>query len=414
MALRQAAHAVAAAPSSEAAGLAAALLADCARFGAAPAPVGTVYRAIAERRIAPLTVPAFNVRGLTFDVVSAVYRRAMELDAAGVMFELAPSEAAVADQSFAQYAALVCAAAASTGYPGPVLIQGDHFAVESDDDASVVEVETLARSALGSGFLQVDLDAAALAAEGASAAARQDRNAAITASLIARLAPHAPAGAIFGGEVGEIGGANTTPEELDVFVDLVRRHAGAAAGAFGKVSVQTGTRHGGMTDASGKPARMPLDTALARELADVARAKGLPGIVQHGASTLQDDQFAALPGCGVVEVHLATNLQDLVFDSPAFPPELRAELMAAALGGPARAAERGADTSGVGDQLFRQRRWSLWGPFKRRLLDLPDETRARLAAGVADWAGDLMAAFGLAGRAAEIRGLYADAAASDR
>ncbi len=414
MALRQAAHAVAAAPASEAAGLAAALLMDCARFGVAPAPVGTIYRALAEGRLAPLTVPAFNVRGLTFDVVSAVYRRAMELDAAGVMFELAPSEAAVADQSFAQYAALVCAAAATTGYRGPVLIQGDHFTVESDDDASVAEVEGLARSALDSGFLQLDLDAAALAVEGSSAAARQDRNAAVTAGLMARLAPRAPAGAIFGGEVGEIGGANTTPEELDVFVDLVRRHAGAAAGAFGKVSVQTGTRHGGMTDASGKPARMPLDTALARELADVARAKGLPGIVQHGASTLQSDQFAALPGCGVVEVHLATNLQDLVFDSPAFPPELRAELVAAALGGPAGAAERGADTSGVGDQLFRQRRWSLWGPFKRRLLDLPDETRAGLAAGVADWAGDLMVAFGLAGRAAELRGLYTGAAASGR
>ncbi|MCO5173714.1 MAG: class II fructose-bisphosphate aldolase [Trueperaceae bacterium] len=411
MALQQAAYAVAAAPASEAAGLAAGLLAECARLGVAPAPVGTVYRALAEGRIAPLTVPAFNVRGLTFDVVSAIYRRATEQDAAGVMFELAPSEAAVADQSFAQYAALVCAAAAVTGYRGPVLVQGDHFSVEEAADA--VRVESLARDALASGFLQIDLDAAALAEEGASAAARQGRNAAVTAGLMARLAPHAPAGTIFGGEVGEIGGANTTPEELDVFVDLVRRHAGAAAGLFGKVSVQTGTRHGGVTDAAGRKARMPLDTGLARELADVARAKGLPGIVQHGASTLQRDQFAALPGCGVVEVHLATNLQDLVFDSPAFPPELRAELVAAALGSSVGAAERGADTSGVGDQLFRQRRWSLWGPFKRRLLDLPAETRASLAAGVADWAGELLVAFGLAGRAAEIRGLYADAAASD-
>ncbi len=399
--------------------LAAELLAECAAAGVRPAAVAPIYRALAQRSIEPLTVPAFNVRGLTFDIASAIFTRANELGAAGIMFELAPSEAATGHQSHAQYAALVCAAAASAGYEGPVLLQGDHFSLESAAAAEEQEVIGLSLAALASGYRQVDLDTAALAAEGADPVSRQTPNAAATARLLSALAPCSPRGTIFGGEVGEIGGANTTPEELATFIELVRHLAGEHAAAFGKVSVQTGTRHGGMSDASGKSLRMPLDVVLARQLADVAQSYGFGGIVQHGASTLQLDQFAALPGSGVVEVHLATNLQDLVFDSPHFPADLRSEMLAAALTAAAdgvEAAERGADTSGESAaQVFKQQRWSVWGPYKARLLDLEPEVRAALAAGVADWAGHLMTAFQLAGRAGEVRALYsADARALSR
>lgn len=405
-----AAQKVASAPPERAAALAAELLAECAKAGVHPAPVGPIYRALAQRSIAPLTVPAFNVRGLTFYVVSAILSRANDLGAAGLMFELAPSEAATGHQSHAQYAALVCAAAASAGYEGPVLLQGDHFSLDTAEVAEEQAVQELTLTALASGYRQVDLDTAALATEGPDAATRQEPNAAATARLITALAPYSPAGTIFGGEVGEIGGANTTPEELATFVELVQSLAGEHAGAFGKVSVQTGTRHGGVSDAAGKSLRMPLDLALARQLAEVARGYGFGGIVQHGASTLQLDQFAALPGCGVVEVHLATNLQDLVFDSPHFPAELRGEMIAAALkaaAGGVSAAERGADTSGESEaQLFKQQRWSMWGPYKAKLLALEPDVRAALASGVADWAEDLIRAFQLAGRARELRALY--------
>lgn len=402
--LARMAHALAAGPAGESDAAAAELLAACSTLGVRPAPVGPIYRALADDRLEALTVPAFNVRGLTFDVATAVYRRAVELDAGGLMFELAPSEAAMGDQSFAQYAALVCAAAATAGYRGPVLLQGDHFEVRAP--AGVEETELLARSALAGGFMQLDIDAAGLAVDGPDAITRQTPNAVATAALIARLTPVAPAGTIFGGEVGEIGGANTTPEELEEFIDLVRRHAGAAAAAFGKVSVQTGTRHGGMADASGKPTRMPLDLGLARELANVARAKGFGGIVQHGASTLQPDQFKALPGAGVVEVHLATRLQDIIFDSASFPVPLLEEMRAVALTSDAGPAERGGASGGSDGHLFRQKRWSLWGPFKRRLLDLPLVVRERLADEVADWAATLMVDLGLAGRATAIARLY--------
>lgn len=405
-----AARQVALTPPDRAGPLAHELLGLCGKAGVWPAPVGPIYSALADKAIAPLTVPAFNVRGLTFDISRAIFARANDLNAAGIMFELAPSESSTGHQSHAQYAALVCAAAASAGYQGPVLLQGDHFSLESTDSEEEHEVLQLSLAAMASGYHQIDLDTAGLAVEGPDAVARQTPNAAATARLLNELVPYAPAGTIFGGEVGEIGGANTTPEELATFIELVRNMAGQNAVAFGKVSVQTGTRHGGMSDASGKSLRMPLDVDLARQLANVAQSYGFGGVVQHGASTLQMDQFASLPGCGVVEVHLATNLQDLVFDSPHFPADLRAEMTAAALeaaSGGVQTAERGADTSGQGAaQVFRQQRWSMWGPYKAHLMDLDIEVRAKLVGGVADWAGQLMTVFQLADRAGEIRGLY--------
>lgn len=405
-----AAHKVALASPDRAAPLAFELLAQCGKAGVWPAPVAPIYSALANKSIAPLTVPAFNVRGLTFDIVRAIFTRANDLNAAGIMFELAPSEASTGYQSHAQYAALVCAAAASADYQGPVLLQGDHFSLESTDADEEHEVLELSLAAMASGYRQIDLDTAGLAVDGPDAATRQTPNAAATARLLNALVPYAPAGTIFGGEVGEIGGANTTPEELATFIELVRSMAGQHSVAFGKVSVQTGTRHGGMSDASGKSLRMPLDVELARQLADVAQSYGFGGVVQHGASTLQLDQFASLPGCGVVEVHLATNLQDLVFDSPHFPADLRAHMTAAALQaaeGGVQAAERGADTSGnTAAQVFRQQRWSMWGPYKAQLLNLDPEVRTKLAGAVADWAGQLMGAFQLAGRAGEVRALY--------
>ncbi len=397
-------------PASDADAAASGLLARVAEQGVRLAPISPVYRALAAGSIAPLTVPAFNIRGLTFDVARAIFRRMLARDALAVMFELAPSEAATGDQSFAQYAALVAAAAATEGWRGPVFVQGDHFSLESDSASARTELAGSIRNLLAAGYRQVDLDTAALAVPAGSAVARQLPNAKATVALLQALSAHSPPGTIFGGEVGEIGGENTTPEELQVFIDLVRWHAGSAAEWFGKVSVQTGTRHGGITGPGGQVTRMPLDLKLARELADVARDNGFAGIVQHGASTLQPDQFAALPAAGVVEVHLATNIQNLVFDSPDFPGDLRERMRQDALTAVVGAAERGGETGAQdAEQAFRQKRWSMWGPYKNELLDLPQEVRTQLAEGVADWAGNLLTAFSQGGRAAELRTLYEEA-----
>ena len=68
------------------------------------------------------------------------------------------------------------------------------------------------------------------------------------------------------------------------------------ATGISKVSVQTGTSHGGVPLPDGGVAEVKLDFEVLRELGVVAREYGLAGAVQHGASTLPGRAVPPLPG----------------------------------------------------------------------------------------------------------------------
>jgi fructose/tagatose bisphosphate aldolase len=118
-----------------------------------------------------------------------------------------------------------------------------------------------------------------------------------------------------GGEIGEVGGHNSTVEELRAFMDGYIREAGDAAG-ISKISVQTGTSHGGVVLPDGTLADVKVDFDTLQELSRIAREEyGLGGAVQHGASTLPPTAFNKFPEIGTVEIHLATNFQNIIYDN---------------------------------------------------------------------------------------------------
>src|SRR5690349_22860770 len=132
-----------------------------------------------------------------------------------------------------------------------------------------------------------------------------------------------------GGEIGEVGKENSNEEELLAYLDgyhaeLERRAPGAVG--ISKVSVQTGTSHGGVPLPDGSVAEVKLDFEVLRRLGDVARSRGLAGAVQHGASTLPDELFHRFPAVETAEIHLATGFQNALFEHPAFPAELHREI----------------------------------------------------------------------------------------
>src|SRR5690606_9246574 len=91
-----------------------------------------------------------------------------------------------------------------------------------------------------------------------------------------------------GGEIGEVGMKNSTVEELTAFMDGYNRALAALGNHEGlsKISVQTGTSHGGVVLPNGKIADVKLDIEALAALSKLAREKyGLAGAVQHGAST---------------------------------------------------------------------------------------------------------------------------------
>ena len=134
-----------------------------------------------------------------------------------------------------------------------------------------------------------------------------------------------------------------------------------------KVSVQTGTSHGGVPLPGGGVAEVALDFEVLRQLGEYARSRGLAGAVQHGASTLPESLFHRFPEVGTAEVHLATGFQNLLLDHPAFPGDLRGEMLA-------WLREHAADEAKPGDTeeqfLYRTRKKAL-GPFKRALWEVP-------------------------------------------
>jgi fructose/tagatose bisphosphate aldolase len=176
-----------------------------------------------------------------------------------------------------------------------------------------------------------------------------------------------------GGEIGEVGGNNSTAEELRAFVEGYDRET-AGQIQLAKVSVQTGTRHGGVRRTDGSLAEMALDFETLRELSSICRDRyGMAGAVQHGASTLPEDMFSRFPEAGCAEVHLATGFQDLVLDHPAFPQDLRADMEAWSLADPAR--ERRPEESDA--QFVRRGRGAVPGGRSRSVAGKSTGTAAR-------------------------------------
>jgi len=144
--------------------------------------------------------------------------------------------------------------------------------------------------------------------------------------------------------------------------------------ATSKISVQSGTSHGGVVLADGSIADVQLDLETLALLGRIAREEyGLAGAVQHGASTLPDSAFNNFPRIETAEIHLATNFQNMLYDH--LPSELREEIYEW-LKVNAKDERKPQDSD---EQFFYKTRKKALGPFKQRFWDLPEEAKATLA-----------------------------------
>ena len=177
-----------------------------------------------------------------------------------------------------------------------------------------------------------------------------------------------------GGEIGEVGKSNSTEAELRAYLDTYRNELAAMGdddmAQISKVSIQTGTSHGGVPLPDGSIAQVKIDFDTMRRLSTVARDEyGLAGCVQHGASTLPEEAFGHFPANGTAEIHLATGFQNILYDGGGLPADLHAEMMAWCV---ANCADERKDGETEEQFLYKTRKKAI-GPFKRRLWELPAE-----------------------------------------
>jgi fructose/tagatose bisphosphate aldolase len=351
--------------------------------GAQPASIHALYMARGRGEVHGFTVPAINVRGASYDTARAIFRTAIAMNAGAFILEIARSEIAYTEQRPAEYVSVLIAAALREGFRGPVFIQGDHFQVNHkkyaiDPRPEVGAVKALVREAVGAGFYNIDIDTSTLVDLSKATLREQQRlNYEVGIDILKDVRRVEPKGVTIsvGGEIGEVGTQNSTVEELEAYMDGFNALLPPGTDGLSKISVQSGTSHGGVVLADGSIADVKLDLDTLERLSKVAREKyHLAGAVQHGASTLADSAFNNFPKRETAEIHLATNFQTMLFDH--LPRALRDEIYAWLLQN-AKDERKPTDSD---EQFFYKTRKKALGPFKRRLWELPPDAKRQLAA----------------------------------
>ena len=356
------------------------------KLGIISSSIQSLYEAMGKNQYKGFTVPAINIRGLTYDVARSIFRAAKKGHVGAFIFEIARSEIGYTDQRPAEYAAVILAAAIKEGHEGPVFIQGDHFQInakkyEKDKDAELNTVRNLIKEAIEAGFYNIDIDTSTLVDLNKPDLTEQQRlNFEFAAELTAYIRSLEPKriNISVGGEIGEVGKKNSTVEELKAFMDgynktLVAK--GKGLNGISKISVQTGTTHGGVPLPDGTIAKVKLDFDTLKSLSMVARNEyGLSGAVQHGASTLPADAFDKFPETGTAEVHLATEFQNMIYENSAFPKDFKNEIYDF-LRKVCIVDKKEGETD---EQFIYKTRKNGFGPFKERFWNLPDNVRTKI------------------------------------
>ncbi|MFH1791469.1 MAG: class II fructose-bisphosphate aldolase [Candidatus Omnitrophota bacterium] len=355
--------------------------------GVYPYSINDFYMARGRGEFHGFTVPAINLRSMTFYLASAIFRAAREINAGAFIFEIAKSEMGYTDQKPIEFASMCLAAALSEGYKGPVFIQGDHFQFnakkfKADPGKEIEAIKALIKESVSSGFLNIDIDSSTLVDLTKSSILEQQKlNYEMCAEMTEYIRKVQPAGVnvSVGGEIGEVGGKNSTPEELSAFMKGYRGIVGSGKTGISKISIQTGTAHGGVVLPDGTVAKVKLDFDTLKALSKIARDDfGMAGAVQHGASTLPDDAFGKFAEVEAAEVHLATQFQNMMYESGRFPQDLRQKMYEWLKVNAADEKKEGQTE----DQFIYKARKKALGPFKKDILGMPDDVKENITADI--------------------------------
>jgi hypothetical protein len=359
--------------------------------GARPASIYPVYKARADGQLEPtFTVPAMNLRGMSYLMAQAAFEAAQELDVGLMIFELARSEMKYSAQTPLQLATSVLAAAVKTGWHHPVFIQGDHFQPKAEfpgqikvGEASLIK--ELLKDSLEAGIFNLDIDGSTLVDPSQPGEYDQQRpNFLFTAEMYHYLQdltidqPSTTAPLSLGSEISEVGTHLSKSSQLAAFMTGLKDEGNwdweVQPGPI-KVAIETGTRHGGTTNRDGTPGPMVVDFDRIKTISTIAHHKyHMAGAVQHGASTLDKTFFAQFPQAETLEIHLSTGFQNTILNHPAFPQDLLEAMYTWCEMKCFK--DRQPDWSDA--QFYAKTRKKAWGPFKEQTWCLPDQVQRAL------------------------------------
>jgi fructose/tagatose bisphosphate aldolase len=352
--------------------------------GIYPASIHEFYMARGRNEFEGFTVPAINLRTMTYDLARAIFRVAKKHSSGAFIFEIAKSEIGYTNQPPVEFATMIFAAAMKENYSGPVFIQGDHFQVktakfEENPDKEIESLKKLIKDAINAGFYNIDIDSSTLVDLSKPNLREQQRlNYEVCAKLTQYIRSIEPEDVTIsvGGEIGEIGTQNSTPEDLQAYMKGLENTLEKGVKGISKISVQTGTTHGGVVLPDGSIAQIKLDFRTLKVLSENARKKySMAGAVQHGASTLPPEAFHKFVECETAEVHLATAFQNIIYESKHFKNDLRQKMYNWLKTNLADERKEGQTE----EQFIYKTRKKALGQFKKEIMSLPQQTRYYIA-----------------------------------
>ena len=357
---------------------------EVGRFvGVKPGSINKLYLARGRGDVpVNFTVPAINVRGMAYDTARAIFKTAKKNKVGLLIVEIARSEIGYTNQSPEEYAAVMLGAAIREGWRGSLPIQGDHFqakaAAPGQPEAGELEaIKKITKEAIEAGFYNIDIDMSTLVdLSKASETEQQKPNIKYSLEIMQFVREIEPEGITvsLGGEIGHIGGKNSTVAEFEAYIKGVKAGLKPGRAGLSKISVATGTHHGGVVLADGSLAQVDVDFKVLADISKACREFGLAGSVQHGASTLPEKYFKEFVRSEAVEVHLATEFQNIILDHPRFPKELL-EQMYLWLDEEKSGERKAGETD---EQFHYNLRKKVWGKFKRECWEIAEEARLEI------------------------------------
>jgi len=355
-------------------------------LGIFPASIQDLYEARGRGENKGYTVPALNIRGLPYEMSRAIFCTAKATDCGAFLFEIAKSEIGYTFQRPHELMAVILGAAIKEQYRGPVFVQGDHFQINAkkyheDRDKEVNGLKALISEAISAGFYNIDIDTSTLVTLDPEDVNEQQRlNYEVGVELTSYVREKEPEGITVsvGGEIGEVGKENSNEAELRAYMDNFNEQLARIdpkLKGISKISIQTGTSHGGVPLPDGTVAEVQLDFETLGNLSRISREHyHLAGAVQHGASTLPSDLFHKFPELETAEIHLATNFQNMIYDSSHFPADFKKEIYAHL-----HQAFADEKKSGMTDEQFIYKtRKKGFGPFRSQFWNLSDGIKTEI------------------------------------
>ena len=355
-------------------------------MGIVSSSIQGLYDARGRDECGGFTVPAINIRGMSYDFSRSIFRTAQKLNTGSFIFEIAKSEIGYTFQQPHEIVGVILGAAIRENYTGPVFIQGDHFQVNAkkfhdNEEKEISGLKKLIQKGIEAGFYNIDIDTSTLVDLSKNTVVEQQRaNFEVGVELTKYIRALEPEGITIsvGGEIGEVGKENSNENELRAYLDnfndlLDREDKGARS--ISKISIQTGTSHGGVPGPDGKVVEVNLDFECLENLSRIARQDyGLAGAVQHGASTLPSGLFNKFPELETAEIHLATDFQNMIYDNELFPEDFKQEIYVH-LRKNFASEKKESDTD---EQFIYKTRKKGFGEFKSKFWDLSNEIRTEI------------------------------------